>query len=246
MTKQELITFINDEISVSGKIPNLKLPENEIERIVEKEKKKLFDIYNDSVQKKYTIVPKAYFYTTDFRKSRTLRFPDCIHMVTDVEEMRGMGRFMMCGFNDPDFAYQKMFQADLWMSPMGSDTVVYRTIQWNMWDLLRQFDCQHLQFAWQDKTHECLIQGHDPKSNVFIALTEKLKDDVLFEDPWVRQYLCACCKQQVVMMLGLFTYNLIGGVNFNADLYTQRAEKELEECKEYFKETNQPAWFVNC
>lgn len=41
----------------------------------------------------------------------------------------------MWGIADPDFSWNRMFQADLWMGPtMAMDTVMFRTIQWSTWD----------------------------------------------------------------------------------------------------------------
>lgn len=241
MTKDELRKFIIEEITMSGAI-NISLPDKEIDRIIDNETRQLYEIYVDTITDKYTIVPCGMFYTPEFRQNRMLQFPDCVKSVGKVEEMKG--RSTMWGINDPDISFSRAFQADLWMSPMGSDTVVFRTIQWSMWSQMKQFNLVDIQHSWNRQTHRLLFTGHDPKTNVFIEIFEKNPENDVWEDPYSRKWICAKVKKQVAKMLGLFTYNIIGGVTINSNVYSTEADADIEECNKHFAEINQPDWFI--
>lgn len=242
MTKEEFKDFIVNELTMSGALKQMTLPDKEIYRIIDNETRQLYDIDPDALKQSYTIVPNQYFYTPEFRATRTLKFPKCVKSVGAVVEMTG--RSVMWGINDPDISFSRAFQADLWMSPMGSDTMTFRTIQWSMWSQMKKFNLRDIQHSWSRTEHTLLIQGHDPRGNVFIQIFEEVPNTELWEDPWVRKWIAAKCKKQLTLLLGIFTYNLIGGVTINSNLYEQQADKDIEECKEYFKGINNPDWFI--
>ena len=240
--KKDFVKWILDEITMSGQLDESILPEKEIERIIDNETETLYDIYQLSLEEAYTIIPRWIFYTPQFRKTRTIHFPDCIKFADDVYELKG--RSQMWGINDPDISFARAFQADLWMSPMGGDTVTFRTIQWQMWDQMKNFIVIDMRHSWNEITHNLLILGHDPQADVFIHLWQKLKGENLWNDPWARKWIAAKCKKQVAKMLGLFSYNLIGGVTINANFFSEEADKDLNDCNEYFKNLNHPGFFV--
>ena len=241
MTKKELLEFIKAEITMSGAL-QISLPDKEIERIIDNETNALYDKYRDALVEKYTIVPRNLFYTPEFRATRTLKFPPCVKTVDEVQEIKA--RNLIWGFSDPDITFQRAFTADLWMSPMGGDTIAFRTIQWSMLDMMKSFIITDMTHSWNRPTHTLLITGHDPQSDVYIHLWEVVKGEDLWEDPWVRKWIGAKCKKQVSKMLGLFTYTTIGGVTINSDKYGEEADKEIEECNEFFKGQIVPDWFV--
>ena len=78
--------------------------------------------------------------------------------------------------------------------------------------------------------------GHDPQCNVYCELAVKVPETELWEDPWVKQWIAAKCKLQVAKKIGTFTTTLIGGVTVNTSLYTEEANKDIEDCQKYFDE----------
>lgn len=241
MTKDELVRFVQNEITFSGAI-DIKLPDNEVERIITNETRQIYDMDRESVQEKFAIIPLALFKTPEFRKTRTIQFPNCIRFITRVEEMKA--RSMMWGIHDPDISFTRAFQADLWMSPMGSDTVAFRTIQWSAWDQMKNFNLVDIQHKWNPNTHTLLFTGHDPHTNVYIEFSEKVPETVLWENPWVRKWICAKCKKQVSKMLGVFTANMVGGTTVNANVYSDDADNDMQECKDFWDKTNVPDYFI--
>ena len=241
MTRKEFVEWLKEEITVGGAL-SINLPDKEYERIIDREVKALYELSPEAVKESYTIIPVDYFYKPEFRKTRTIQFPDCVISVNKFVEMKR--RNAMFGINDPDFSFNRAFMADLWLgSQMNMDSVAFRTIQWSVWDQMKQFnliDIRH-RWNWNDKT--LLVLGHDPKVDVFCGLCVKVEESALFEDYWCRKWIAAHMKLQANKLMTLFQVNLIGGVTINMSAYTEEANKDIEECKEKWKDNNTITWF---
>jgi hypothetical protein len=118
---------------------------------------------------------------------------------------------------------------------LSTDAVVYRTIQLSTWDQLKTFNLSDIHHTYNESDHTLTVLGHDPLSPVFCEVWIKAKEENLFDDPWVQKWLGAKCKIQVAKALGTFTATTIGGVTVNYNMYTDEANKDLDECKEFFK-----------
>lgn len=233
MTQKEFLQWLKDEVTMSGSI-NINLSDAEYKRITEKEIRMLYQLYPVAVKHQYCIIPRGYFYTPEFRKNRTIQFPNCVLGIGKFEEMKRKNTIF--GINDPDFSFNKTFQADMWLgSQMNMDSVMFRTIQWSLWDQMKVFTLVDIKHTWNEADQTLLVMGHDPTTDVFCEVYTKVAPGELYDDPWVRQWCAAKCKLNVAKMLGTFTTNLIGGVTINTNLYSDEANKELEECKEFFK-----------
>ena len=233
MTRTEMLDYIEREVTMSGAI-NIALPKKEYERIIDRELNMVYQLYPVAMNQSYTIIPVSVFYLPEFRKNRILQFPDCVMGISKFFEMKR--RYGLFGINDPDFTYNKVFMADMWMGvQMSGEIIADRTINMSFFDQLQNFQVVDIQFIWNEADHNMLVKGHDPYQNVFCGLYVKAPDYRLFDDPWVRQWICAKCKINVARMLGTFTTNLLGGVTVNQNLYTEEANKEIEECKEQWK-----------
>lgn len=126
MTRKEFKEWLQDEVTLSGAL-SVNIPDKEYDRIIDRELKALYELSPEAVKESYTIIPVDYFYKKEFRSSRTIKFPDCVISVNKFVEMKR--RNAMFGINDPDFAFNRAFMADLWLgSQMNMDSVAFRTI----------------------------------------------------------------------------------------------------------------------
>lgn len=112
MTKQEMIEWLDDEVTMSGSL-NISLSEKEYSRVIDKETNMIYELYPEAIRYDYTIIDVNTFYTPEFRKNRSIQFPKCVLSVIRFEEMKR--RNAMMGINDPDFSFNKTFQADMWL-----------------------------------------------------------------------------------------------------------------------------------
>ena len=235
MTKNDFIKNIVDEITISGSL-NIEVKTDEIERIIENEKRNVFRNWRDTVELRYGIVPVTQFRTPEFRASRTIQFPDCVLNIGHLEEMRRKNSlFGLAG--DPDFTFGRFMNQDMLIPGnfLSTDAVVYRTIQMSTWDQLKTFNLSDIKHRFDEVSHVLTVLGHDPIAPVFCELYVKAPEEKLFDDPWVQKWMGAKCKLQVAKAIGTFTATTIGGVTVNYNLYTDEANKDLDECKEFFK-----------
>ena len=75
MTRDELISKTQAEITVSGSLPNLVKPE-EIIRIIEKEKSYFYDQYVMASIKDYYVIKQNLFECQEFKRNRTIILPE--------------------------------------------------------------------------------------------------------------------------------------------------------------------------
>ena len=245
MTKKEMIQWLKNEVTMSGSI-NISLTDAEYERILDKEINMVYQLYPVAVKHQYCVIDKRQFYTPEFKANRTIQFPDCVLAVGRFEEMKR--RNTLLGINDADFSFNKCFQADMWFNNSygASEGVLFRTIQWSLWDQMKVFTLVDIRHDWNEADHTLLVLGHSPTiGDVWCEVWTKVPPTELYDDPWVRQYLCGKCKLQVAKMIGTFTTTLPGGVQVNYSLWTEEANKEIEECKEQWKmQTNAEHFFL--
>jgi len=100
---------------------------------------------------------------------------------------------------------------------------------------LKTFNLSDIKHTFDEASHVLTVLGHDPIAPVFCELYVKAPEEKLFDDPWVQKWMGAKCKLQVAKAIGTFTATTIGGVTVNYNLYTEEANKDLDECKEFFK-----------
>ena len=109
---------------------------------------------------------------------------------------------------------------------------------------MKNYTLVDLNHSWNPKTHRLLITGHDPMYNVYAELSEKIDPTILWDDRWVRQWICAKAKKQVAKLFGIIPMTLLGGATLNASIIDQDADNDITACKEYWDKNNNPDWFL--
>lgn len=241
MTKDELIDLVNAEISSSCSLP-LSLPTIEIDRIIQLEEKWLYREYRDALDARWYIVDKALFHSSEWKNTRTFQMPACVEGISTIYEMTNGQRVF--GINDPDMHFDRLMAADMYLSPLSSDQITYRTIQWSFWDLARQFNLREVQFKFNLNTKRVNILGRDLQESLFITTLNRIPNEDLYEDPLFIKWIIAKAKISLARILGTFNYNLLGNVTINFADIRSEGKEELEELKEKIKSDNTPDWFI--
>jgi len=241
MTKQEFINIVNAELTASCNIP-FSVPTQELERIIRIESEWLYREYRDAVQDGWYILDKIYFKTEEWKKTRTFQLPECVMAVKYVYEL-GSGQRVF-GIHDPDLTFDRLMAADLYLTPLSSDQITYRTIQWSFWDLARQYNLRDIQHHFSINTKRLIITGRDPVESLFIATLNKIPEENLYEDPVFLKWVIAKAKIQLSRILGTFNYTLLGGIQINYSDIREQGREELAELKEKIKTDSPPDWFM--
>jgi len=241
MNKQELIEAVNGEITASCAIP-FSLPTKEIDRLIDLEAKWMFREYRDSVQDAWYILDKRYYGTTEWKNTRTYQLPDCVMAIKWIFEMTSGQRVF--GINDPDMSFDRLMAADLYLTPLSSDQITYRTIQWSFWDLAKQFNLKDINHNFNLNTKRLIITGRDPVEHLWISTLNQIPVEDLYEDPVFLKWIIARGKMQLARILGTFNYTLIGGVQINYGDIRAEGQAELEELKTKIKDDSPADWFM--
>jgi len=241
MTLPDFIGLVNGEITASCSIP-FSLPPIEIERITKIETEWLYREYRDAVQDGWYVLNKSYYQSTEWRATRTFQLPDCVMAIKYIFELTGGQRVF--GIHDPDMSFDRLMAADMYLSPMSSDQITYRTIQWSFWDLAKQFNLRDINHHFNLNTKRLIITGRDPVEHLWVTVLNKIPIEDLYDDPLVLKWVIAKSKMQLARIIGTFNYTLIGGVQINYNDIRQEGKEELEELKLKIKSDSSPDWFM--
>lgn len=241
MTKKELINYVNGEITASCSIP-FSVPEKEIERIIDIEQRFLYREYRDAVQDGWYVLDKSYYDTDEWTSTRTFQLPECVLAVKYVYELSSGQRVF--GIHDPDLTFDRLMAADLYLTPLSSDQITYRTIQWSFWDLARQFNLKDINHHFNINTHRLIITGRDPDESLWVTTLNEIPKEDLYEDPVFIKWIIAKAKIQLARIIGTFNYTLIGGVQINYADIRAEGKEELEELKKKIQSDSPADWFM--
>lgn len=241
MTKANLIKEVRDALTACAALP-YSPPDAEIERFIDVEMKWLYREYRDLWQDQIYILNKKYYYTPEWKNSRTFQMPDCVVGVKTVWEMTHGSRVF--GINDPDLNFDRLMASDLYLTPLSSDQITYRTIQWSFWDLARAFNLRDINHDFNLNTRRLIITGRTPTDSLFILAMVQIPDENAYDDPIVLKWMIAQGKRSLARILGTFNYQLLGNIIINFDLLRTEANEELQELKDKIKGDDVPDWFI--
>jgi hypothetical protein len=241
MTKAELVEEIKGELTASCSLP-YSPSTKEIERIIDKEMRWLHREYRELLYDRIYILNKKWYQTAEWRNSRTFQLNPCTEGVKKVVEMSGGDRVF--GINDPDMNFDRLMASDLYLTPLSSDQITYRTIQWSFWDLARAFNLKDINHDFNPNTHRLAITGRTPVDSLFILAMDWIPDEDAYEDTIVIEWMIAKAKMSLARVLGAFNYNLLGNITINFEQWRSEGQEELERLREKIKGDDTPDWFL--
>jgi hypothetical protein len=241
MTKNELIKEVQDALTASGGLPYAP-PDAEIDRIIDVEMKWLYREYRDLWQDQIYILSKKYYGSQEWKNTRTFQMPDCVVGVKTVWEMTQGSRVF--GINDPDLNFDRLMASDLYLTPLSSDQITYRTIQWSFWDLARAFNLRDINHHFNLNTRRLVITGRTPVESLFVLTMIRVPDENAYDDPLVLKWMIAQGKRSLARILGAFNYQLIGNITINYEQFRTEGNEELQELKDKIKGDDVPDWFI--
>jgi hypothetical protein len=180
--------------------------------------------------------------TPEWRNTRTFQMPECVVGIKTVWEMTQGNRVF--GINDPDLNFDRLMASDLYLTPLSSDQITYRTIQWSFWDLARAFNLRDINHDFNLNTKRLVITGRTPVESLFVLSMIQIPDENAYDDPLVLKWMIAQGKRSLARILGAFNYTLLGNITINFEQYRTEGNEELAELKEKIKGDDVPDWFI--
>jgi len=239
MTEKQLISEITNSITHSCALPYA-LPEAEVKRIIKRATAYMYDNYQYSVETKFVALPQAIFSHREFMQNRTIQMPDCTQAVIELREVSGIG---IIGQPDRDFSDSKLLGAELFLSPFQGDNLVYRTAMYSYFDLAKAYVLETIAFSFNKNTKRLTVLGRNPTKNVYARCLVRIPEESLYDDELFVRYCLAKAKIELGRILGVFGYNLPGGVTINFDGIKQDGNDELTAILQQINDENSPDWF---
>lgn len=241
MTKKELIKEMRDAVTASGALP-YSPPDKELERIIDVEMRWLYREYRELLEDRIYLVAKSLWTTDEFTQSRTIQMNDCTEGVKLVVENTAGNRVF--GINDPDLKFDRLMASDLYLTPLSSDQITYRTIQWSFWDLARSFNLRDINHDFNPNTHRLKITGRTPEESLLILAMDHVPEEDAYEDTIVLNWMIAQAKISLARIMGAFNYQLAGNVTINFEQFRTEGMEEKAKLEEKIKGDNTPDWFI--
>jgi len=241
MTRKELIDEVNRALTVSCALP-YSPPDAEIDRIIDVEMRWLWREYRSLWQDKIYIINKRYYGTQEWINTRTFQMPECVVGIKKVVENTQGNRVF--GINDPDLNFDRLMAADLYLTPLSSDQITYRTIQWSFWDLARSFNLRDINHSFNLNTQRLVITGRTPVESLMVLALIKIPDEDAFEDPIILKWMIAQGKRSLARILGAFNYQLLGNITINFEQFRTEGNEELQELKDKIKSDDVCDYFL--
>ena len=255
MTEQQLIQEVKDELSHSCALP-YNLNEQEIKRIIKRARAFMYDNYQYAVEEKIFVLGRELFLSPSFAATRQIQLPDCVRSVYDVREVQSSG---LTGTPDRDFGDSKLLGSELMLSPFVGDNLVYRTVLYSFFDLAKAYLLETFAFNYNKNTKRLTILGRDPSrssagtgsqnfelvgKDVGIRAFIDIPEESLYDDELFVRYVLAEAKINIGRLLGMFEYNLPGGVRINYNNIQSLGTSEKAEVLAQIKDENTPSYFL--
>jgi len=240
MTLKELKLDIIDEITFSGSLP-FKIPEKEIERIINNARRYFYDYWRYALQKQHLILPHAIFTTPQFQRQRGIILPDCVQYVHECKECKGSSIF---GSIDRDLGDQKFVGSELFLTPFMGEALVYRVAMFSFLDITKNLTIDTVAYDYNHTNHFLQILGRTPKVPLWLMVSKKVEDEFLFENELFQRYVRAKSKIRVHEMLSVVDFQLPGGFKYNYAEMSKVAHDELQVIKDTIEGENTPDFLI--
>jgi hypothetical protein len=239
MTKPELINEVQRELDTSFALPT-QLQSSEIERIIDQSMTWFYENYREAVEMHYFIMKSEAFRDPKFKATRSVQMPSCVVSVFECKEITGAG---LLGSVDRDFADNKLIASEIYLSPFSGDSMVYRTAQYQFFDLTRAWFLEWIRYDFNRRTRKVKILGRDPVKDVIFNTYVRIPEEALFEDYYFLRYVTAKSKLSLARQLSFFDFNLMGNIKINVADIRAEGQTELAEILQNIKDEDSADYF---
>lgn len=254
----EFITEIADEVTGACMIP-MNLPKKEVQNIIKRAKKWFYKNYEYSMKESFVVLPKALFETDYFKQNRSFILPKG----SDILGEGGFEIFSVYGvfetgsrwggsqdinFTQGDFSYERMLMGSMYggaHTASAAENLQYYVVQEKFYDLARQIIQNPISFHYNQLTHQLKFTGETPTKDIILEVYETIPDCALFNDEIFFRYVAAKVKVSLGQKLQIFSFNLPGNIQVNADAIQGLGQEELDKVIEEIKEDEGTDWMMH-
>ena len=236
MCLESFILRVKDEMSISCSIP-VKIPDKNLLHIIEQCKKWFYEHYEYSVEEAYLFINRNAFRTDEFKKASSLILLPDVFSVYGVYKVGGHLSTMWDYIKTSNTSYVNSY------NNMSEDLMGY-VIQEHYLSFRNQMLAnKYVKWSYNELTHNFRVGGEIPTEDVVLEVYRTIPDCALFNNGKFFDYVVAKCHKNIAKVLGLFTYNLPGGVTINYDMIQQMGQEAIDKIEEEIKTSEGVNWF---
>ncbi len=258
ITIDELIDFINTELTVGNMLPKV-LPDLEIRRIIEQRAVPWFNRnYRYAVIKSYYMVTRQGMDVDLKTGYRSIILPCDVMNVTWIYKTNNV-RLLQLGLNAPNlsinFGSGSTPFVSSYLTTVG-ELGVYKVIMDGFADMLNQLSKTTYKYHYNqndnrlhiltsiDEDNTANLNGTpDPNVALVLECYISIEPESLYTDELFQRYVVGMCKLQMGNLLGRYNFNLPGGIQINvADIQAQ-ADKEMTDAKDEINKMTNASFF---
>ena len=254
MTIEEMIDFVQQDLTMSGALPKI-LPEQEIRRLIVDVAMKWFYVNSQySVQKTYYLVTKeAWKIDQGGSCYRYAILPCEVQNIIWVYPITDNTLFQL-GISAPNLSINLGVTNQPYLSSYTTtigELGVYKVVIDYFADVLNQLSKHTLKFDYNMNNNrlniltglDSTVSGGATGANVMLEVYAKIAAEDLYEYEKFRRYVVALSKRQMGMLLTRYDYQLPGGFQVKGDLILSEGKEEVKAVEDEIKAQSQAGFF---
>lgn len=243
MTLKEFIDNVRQEISAACAIP-LNIRTEEIERIIKFAQEWFYKHHEDSVEERFYVIPITNFQTDFFRRTRTLRLPDCVFSVFSLKKLREDFSPSLSFDGTSDLSIERILFKDFGQAGQGSEALMYYVVNLYWIDTASHILNHTVTYNYNRNSNLLFFGGETPTRDCVASCFVKQPLEFLLKDEIFYRYVVASAKMQLGRIMGTFDFTLPGGVKLNYEMLREEGKDALAEIKEEIRKDEGMDFFM--
>jgi hypothetical protein len=244
MTIEELIDFVQMDLTFSCSIPKV-LKDEEIRRLaVDIAAPWFFQNYQYAVEKAYYWVPRTIMLTEEFTKYKYLQLPCEVQSVTWIYEMRNSSMFNL-GINSPNLSMNMGVTNQPYLSSFVTsigELATYKVIVDGFADTLNMLSKYTVKYDYNFNNQRLQLLT-SINTDLILEIYAQIALEDLFNNQLFKRYSIALAKQQMGRLLSRFGFSLPGGITINGEALKSEGDAEKTAVEEEVKKNNNNSGF---
>jgi hypothetical protein len=236
MTIEQLISYIQDDLTFSGMMPKV-LPDTEIMRIIKETALEWFyKNYQFAVMKFFYRLDQSFINSDEYSKLSYITLPEEIENITKISEMSNPSLFRL-GIQSPNLAISQGVMNSPYLTSFVtsiSELAVYKQVISAFSDEINKMSRQFTKFSFNPLNKRLNILD-EVRTSYMLECYVRIQQEEVFNNNLFKTYATALCTIRMGQLLGRLTFNMPGSFNYNAESVISQGEAALEKVKEEIK-----------
>jgi len=239
MTLEELVDFVQADLTFSGMLPKV-LPDIEIQRIIKEDALEWFyKNYQFAVMKTYYRLDKDFINSEQYTAVGYIVLPEEVENVVKISEINDPSLFRI-GIQAPNlsinFGVTNQPYLTSFVTNVG-ELATYRQILSAFSDEVNKLARHFTKYSFNPVNKRLNILD-EVRSSFMLDCYVRIQQEEVFKDNFFKKYIVALCTIRLGQMLGRLIFNLPGGFQYSATDLISQGETKLEKIEKEIKDNS--------